>query len=72
MHVLFKHLGVDEIFTAKFIYLMFAYKLILVVNNFLFFFLEFLGDIFDVRNPFRGGTELGDEETAYFRVLECS
>ncbi len=71
MHVLFEHFCVNQIFTAQLVNLLLADKLILIINDFFLLFFELFGDIFNVRNPFRGGSELGNEETANFGVLQC-
>lgn len=71
MHVLFEHFCVNQVFTAQLVNLLLADKLILIINDFFLLFFELFGDIFNVRNPFRGGSELGNEETANFGVLQC-
>lgn len=71
MHVLFEHFCIDQVFTAQLVNLLLADKLILVINDFFLLLFELFCDILDVRNPFRGGSELGNEETANFGVLQC-
>lgn len=69
MHVLFEHFGVNQVLTAKFVDLLFAYEFVLIVNYFLFLFLELLGDVLDVRHPFRGRPQLRNEVTPDPSVL---
>ena len=69
VHVLFQHFGVDQVLTAQFVHLLFAYELVLIVHDFFLFFFELLSDVFDKRHPFWSRAELRDEETADFWVF---
>ncbi len=69
MHVLFQHFGVDKVLAAKFVNLLFAYELVLIIHDFFLLFFELLSDVFDKRHPFWSRAELRNEETADFRVF---
>lgn len=70
MHVFFKHFCVNKILAPKLINFLFTNEFIFIIYDFFLLFLKFFSDVFNIRDPFRGGTKLRNKETSYFRVFK--
>lgn len=72
VHVLLQHLGVDQVLTAQLSHFLLAHELVFVVYHLAVLFLQFFGDVVDVRNPLWSWPELRDEIAANLGVLKSS
>lgn len=53
MHILLEHLCIDEIFTAKLVYLLATHEFVLIIDDFAMLLFQLFSDIINIRNPFR-------------------
>lgn len=70
MHILFEHFGVHQILATKLVNLLFADKLILIIDYFTVLLLKLLRYVLDIWHPFWAWTKLWNEIATNFGLLK--